>query len=94
MNAELQKRFEERRDKTINCPEFKKIKECGWFYDERGFWYTNKCHIVYCCDEFIVWKYFGKRKQWWHYQVQQTFGFANACELGLFVLKREKKAKS
>ena len=30
-----------------------------------------KCHVLAIVDEdMVVYKYFGRRKQWWHYEVE------------------------
>ena len=59
------------------------------FYDENGY----KCHIVSLLKEEsepqIVYKYFGKHKQWWHYHIKSKFWFENAFEGGLYKLKRK-----
>ena len=49
------------------------LKEGDTFVDDDGY----KCHIVTNLpnEGQIVWKYYGKRKQWWHYTIQSYFWF-------------------
>jgi len=39
-----------------------------------GGYYVYKIHIVQIIDEgygvWIVYRYYGKRKQWWHYEIE------------------------
>lgn len=44
---------------------------------------NRKCHIVELIEnDMIVYKYFGKHKQWWHYFVQSRSELEHYFELG------------
>ena len=49
-----------------------------------------KCHIVGFLKEEkipqIIWKYFGKRKQWWHYQIESMYAFDLSLQYKLYEL--------
>ena len=61
---------------------------CGdTFHDKRG---KYKYHIVMVLDKEedpqIIYKFYGKHKQWWHYKVESVFGFNHAVEIGLYTI--------
>ncbi len=44
------------------------------FYLNKGQGKPYKCHIVAIVDEeYIVYKWYGRRKQWWHYEVEHEW---------------------
>jgi hypothetical protein len=51
------------------------LKEGDTFIDDHGY----KCHVVTNLPKEqggrIVFKYYGKRKQWWHYFIESYFYF-------------------
>jgi len=53
----------------------KSLKEGDTFVDDQGY----KCHVVTNLPKEsggkIVWKYYGKHKQWWHYVIESYFWF-------------------
>jgi hypothetical protein len=64
---------ERKMDKRTVLKTIENLKEGDIFVDEDGY----KCHIITNLKEErqIVFKYYGKRKQWWHYFVQSYFWF-------------------
>jgi hypothetical protein len=32
----------------------------------------------------VIWKWYGKHKQWWHYKIENLWGFEHAFELGSY----------
>jgi len=34
----------------------------------------------------VVFRYFGKYKQWWHYEIEYEFGFLDAVKIGLYIM--------
>ena len=65
-----------------------KIGDC--FYEKRQ---TYKYHIVAIfisepdTEPQIVYKYYGKHKQWWHYEVKSVYEFESWLECGLYYFK-------
>ncbi len=62
-------------DKRTAIKAINNLKEGDTFVDEDGY----KCHVVTNLKKegggYIVFKYFGKGKQWWHYFIQPYFWF-------------------
>ena len=58
------------------------------FYDELNY----KCHIVARLKDLeepqIVYRYYGKHKQWWHYCLISEYMFNSNFEIGYFKKKR------
>ena len=54
------------------------------FYDEDNY----KCYVVSILAEEkepqVVYKYYGKHKQWWHYFVKSEYWLERSFELGLW----------
>ena len=51
----------------------KNLRPGDIFWDDHGY----KCHVVVNLkkEQQIVFKFYGKRKQWWHYSVESYFWF-------------------
>lgn len=61
------------------------------FYCEHGY----KNHIVSILDNEpspqIVYKYYGKHRQYWHYSIVSKYSFDSYMEIGLWTFRRKKK---
>lgn len=59
------------------------------FYDK-----SYKYHVVSIINDgkrkLIVFRYYGKHKQWWHYEIMELWHIENMFEAGLWKLKRNK----
>lgn len=58
------------------------------------FYYRNyKYHVVSIINEKpypqIVYKYYGKYKQWWHYEIESIFSFNDKLHVGIFSVKKK-----
>ena len=64
--------------------------KCGDTFHRKGREY--KYHIVKILNQEeepqIVYKYYGKHKQWWHYEVESIFGFNDAVDIGLYTMDK------
>ena len=62
-----------------------KVGNC--FYEKKSEVY--KYHVVAILEneEQIVFKYFGKRKQWWHYEIKSFYEYETWVECGLYFKK-------
>jgi hypothetical protein len=50
-----------------------KLKVGDIFYCQKGLPNDKpyKCHVLAIVDEYmVVYKWYGRRKQWWHYEVE------------------------
>jgi hypothetical protein len=69
----------------------KEIKEGDVFYDEHNY----KCYVVAILKTEktpqVVFKYYGKHKQWWHYFVKTEWECNSWIETGLYTKKRKKR---
>lgn len=63
------------------------------FYYQNGTEYKH--HIVAIVEDgenvMVVHKYYGKHKQWWHYEIEYVYGFNHAIKIGLYTKERRKK---
>lgn len=47
------------------------------FYMDKGPGKLYKCHVVTVVDTvMVVYKWYGRRKQWWHYQIDSAYMLA------------------
>jgi len=71
------------------------IKPGNCFYDNQ---WNYKYHIVILLlDEQnpqIIYKYFGRHKQWWHYKIESLYLFNRMLESNLYSRKRFKEIKN
>jgi hypothetical protein len=62
------------------------------FYQKNDF---RKYHIVGFLENEeipqIIYKYFGRYKQWWHYEVEALYDFYERFKIGLYSKKRGNK---
>ena len=64
-----------------------------YYCDIKYFWDKKyKYHVVQIIDEkpdpIIVYKYYGKYKQWWHYEIKRLYEFESYIKAGLYKLKK------
>ncbi len=66
------------------------LKADDFFYEKRS---NYKYHVVNIfLDQdlwLIVFKYYGKHKQWWHYEIKELWDFNSWIECGLYYLKNK-----
>jgi hypothetical protein len=70
-------------------PAFKK----GWSYQVRFSWSMDiyRIHVLEIVEnDMIVYKYFGRRKQWWHYSIERR----SSLEMYYKWAKDEKREKN
>ena len=62
------------------------------FYQEMGL-HVYKCRVVALLDKErcpqVVYRYYGKHKQWWHYKVESLSYIKGAFDIGLYKLKNK-----
>ncbi len=68
------------------------IKKGVCYYQKND---TRKYHVVIVLEEEkqVVVKFFGKHKQWWHYEIKSFYEMNLWFDGGLMSLKRIKKEK-
>jgi len=49
-----------------------KVGDC-FYYRQGGSPHKYKYHIIAVIEEQIVFKWYGKKHQWWHYQIDSEF---------------------
>jgi len=53
--------------------------------------HIHKCHVVMMLENEenpqVVFKYFGKYKQWWHYEIESMFSFNLCIDNGRYAFK-------
>ncbi len=66
-----------------------KFKAGDCFYKKND---SYKYHIVTILEDEgqIVYKYFGKYKQWWHYEIEDFDNFQIYFKIGLYYFKDNK----
>ncbi len=67
----------------------------GQFFYEKNPNSNYKYHIVNIFKDndlwLIVFKYYGKHKQWWHYELKELWNFNSWVEGGLYLLNKKDK---
>jgi hypothetical protein len=59
------------------------------FYSRELGIYKNHIVAIVGNENQIVWKYYGKHKQWWHYEIQSIYSFNQSLKIGLYKLNRK-----
>ena len=72
------------------------LKVGNVFYNKNeGLLDARKCHIVNIFEDddedIIVFKFYGKHKQYWHYRVMPDDDFESNFDAGLFYEKKKAK---
>jgi hypothetical protein len=64
------------------------------FYIQLSYQNYRKCHIVNIFEDneetMIVYKFYGKYKQWWHYEVEHLWAYENKITAGIIWKRRPK----
>jgi hypothetical protein len=61
-----------------------KFKVGDTFYLQKGLPMDPlyKCHVIGIVEEYmVVYKWYGKRRQWWHYQIEEENHLQNLIEI-------------
>ena len=57
-----------------------------------GNWKRYKCYVLAVVDEnYIVYKWYGKHKQWWHYECEDVFLFDMGLDSGRYIIAKSKQ---
>ena len=70
--------------------------EMMWAIRNQGYFYNtvsrDKCHIVYILKDgdvaIVLYKWYGKHKQYWHYACEPEADVEHCLKLGLYMLNR------